>query len=88
MAYIKQLKDVDTGDAIFPITHVDAVINGSGSSVSNLLNAKQDTLVSGTNIKTINNESLLGSGNISIQGGGSDWNISVSNNILTISNQN
>ena len=31
---------------------------------------KQDTLVSGTNIKTINNESLLGSGNITISGGG------------------
>lgn len=29
-------------------------------------NTKQDTLVSGTNIKTINNTSLLGSGNISI----------------------
>ena len=32
--------------------------------------AKQDALVSGTNIKTINNESILGSGNITIQGGG------------------
>ena len=31
---------------------------------------KQDTLVSGTNIKTINNQSLLGSGNITISGGG------------------
>lgn len=31
---------------------------------------KQDTLVSGINIKTINNESILGSGNINIQGGG------------------
>ena len=30
----------------------------------------QETLVSGTNIKTINNESILGSGNITIQGGG------------------
>ena len=30
----------------------------------------QDTLVSGTNIKTINNQSLLGSGNITISGGG------------------
>lgn len=30
------------------------------------LDAKQDTLVSGTNIKTINNTSLLGSGNITI----------------------
>lgn len=31
---------------------------------------KQDQLVSSVNIKTINNESLLGSGNIDIQGGG------------------
>ena len=36
---------------------------------------KQDALVSGTNIKTINNQSLLGSGNITISGGGgsSTW---------------
>lgn len=32
-------------------------------------NGKQDTLVSGTNIKTINNTSLLGSGNINISEG-------------------
>ena len=32
---------------------------------------KQDTLVSGTNIKTINGQSLLGSGDITVQGGGS-----------------
>ena len=32
---------------------------------------KQDLLQSGVNIKTINNNSLLGSGNITIQGGGS-----------------
>lgn len=31
----------------------------------------QEKLVSGTNIKTVNNESLLGSGNITIEGGGS-----------------
>lgn len=36
------------------------------------VNAKQDALVSGTNIKTINNESILGSGNISISSGSSD----------------
>lgn len=39
--------------------------------------SKQDVLVSGTNIKTVNNESLLGSGNINIPGGGeqvqADW---------------
>ena len=33
------------------------------------LNAKQDALVSGTNIKTVNNESILGEGNITIEGG-------------------
>lgn len=40
--------------------------------VSNAVSTKQDTLVSGTNIKTINGQSLLGSGNIVIQGGSSD----------------
>lgn len=33
-------------------------------------NTKQDTLVSGQNIKTINNQSIVGPGNISISGGG------------------
>ena len=32
----------------------------------------QEALVSGTNIKTINNESILGGGNITISGGGGD----------------
>lgn len=35
------------------------------------LNGKQATLISGTSIKTLNNESLLGSGNISING--AEW---------------
>lgn len=34
-------------------------------------NTKQDQLISGTNIKTINSESILGSGNLVIQGGSS-----------------
>lgn len=34
-----------------------------------LANGKQDKLTSGTNIKTINGQSLLGSGNITIEGG-------------------
>lgn len=33
------------------------------------LNNKQDTLVSGTNIKTINHNSILGNGNLQIEGG-------------------
>ena len=39
------------------------------SDIDTALSGKQATLVSGTNIKTVNNESLLGSGNITIQGG-------------------
>lgn len=35
--------------------------------------SKQDTLVSGKNIKTINGQSVLGEGNIAIQGGTSNW---------------
>jgi hypothetical protein len=37
------------------------------------LDGKQDTLVSATNIKTINTVSLLGSGDITIGGGGAAW---------------
>ena len=37
------------------------------------LSSKQDTLVSGTNIKTINGETILGSGNLVIQSGSSNW---------------
>ena len=40
----------------------------SSNDVSNW-DSKQDGLISGANIKTINNQSILGSGNITIQGG-------------------
>ena len=40
-------------------------------SAYDLANGKQDKLVSGTNIKTINGTSILGSGDITISGGGS-----------------
>ena len=58
-------------------TKVSAFQNDAG--YINDVSDKQDKLVSGTNIKTINHLSLLGSGNIDIQGGGgtqvqSDWN--------------
>lgn len=39
------------------------------------LDTKQDTLESGKNIKTINGESILGSGDITISGGSSDANV-------------
>lgn len=52
----------------------DKVVHGRdiatiGAQIVAALAAKQNTLVSGTNIKTINNESILGQGNIEISGG-------------------
>jgi len=44
--------------------------NATNSQYSGLAASKQDTLVSGSNLKTINGETLLGSGNITITGGG------------------
>lgn len=42
---------------------------GDMNEIKSVVNGKQDELVSGTNIKTINDVSLLGSGNITISGG-------------------
>ena len=55
-----------TGDETTKAPSVNAV-NDALDDVNTALAAKQDTLVSGTNIKTINSTSLLGSGNISIE---------------------
>lgn len=41
------------------------------TAVDSLLSNKQDSLVSGTNIKTINGESILGEGNLDIEAGSS-----------------
>lgn len=61
------ITDASTFD---PSTKVDtSAFTSYSASVETALSGKQDTLVSGTNIKTINNESILGSGNIDIQGG-------------------
>ena len=46
------------------------------------LSTKQDTLVSGTNIKTINNQSILGSGDITI-GGGSTTDVQINGTSIT-----
>jgi hypothetical protein len=48
----------------------DVQVDGISVVTNNVANitGKQDTLVSGTNIKTVNNNSLLGSGNVDIDG--------------------
>ena len=70
-------------------SRVDEIEEVTASALVELNNTKQDILISGTNIKTINNESILGSGNIVIQGGsGSDYsagsNIDITNNVISV----
>lgn len=48
----------------------DGTNKDSTNSIQTVINNKQDVLVSGTSIKTINGESILGSGDITISGGG------------------
>lgn len=65
-------------------SRVDEIEEVTASALVELHNTKQDILVSGTNIKTINNESILGSGNIVIQGGsGSDYSAGANIDIST-----
>lgn len=51
-------------------TKLSTFISDFASAVAALITGKQDTLVSGTNLKTVNGNSLLGSGDLSISGGG------------------
>ena len=65
MAIKKTIKN-ERHQVIHPITEVSAV-----EGLSEALAQKQDLLNSGVNIKTINGESILGPGNMIIDGGGS-----------------
>ena len=52
---------------------IESAIQQNTDDIIVLQNNKQDVLISGENIKTINNESILGSGNIETGGGTSDY---------------
>ena len=59
------------------------------TQINNSISGKQDTLVSGTNIKTVNNQSILGSGNIVITSAtptqySAGTNISIENNVISV----
>lgn len=80
-AYTKEESDTKFATKT-ELTNVQTVANDADTKVDALtprvegvetaLGNKQDTLVSGTNIKTINNQSILGNGNIEITGGDVD----------------
>ena len=73
-AKLNLFANAGSSGASFDIT-IPPDANGNIAMASDLeplktsIGNKQDTLVSGTNIKTINGESILGSGNIEISGG-------------------
>lgn len=56
----------DTSRAAASHTHAIADV----TNLQSALDGKQDALVSGTSIKTVNGESILGSGDLSVGGGG------------------
>ena len=85
--YIKNKPTIPTkvsdlqNDSGFLTTETDPVYSASAAATITSQDitdwdGKQDLLVSGTNIKTINNQSLLGSGDITVQASAvqSDWN--------------
>lgn len=65
-ASIRYVEDKN-GDVFFPVTHQRGVVDSDGNNLETTLSGKQDTLVSGTSIKTINGSSILGSGDIQVQ---------------------
>lgn len=68
----RTLLDLSTGKIPNDRLNIDQTFDGtsanaqSGVAIAGALNDKQDTLVSGTNIKTINGTSVLGSGDIAV----------------------
>lgn len=78
----EQLDALNSGITHEKRQEYEGKLSGLHDSILNLQENKQDLLESGVNIKTINNESLLGEGNINIQGGGSASlnNVSLMNN--------
>ena len=62
-----------TGDVVITATSLGAITKADADTLyatTTQLNSKQDTLVSGQNIKTINGQSVIGEGNIDITEGG------------------
>ena len=68
--YVKIGKYISGVSVSLELEHPAYYHNGTRICLYQSASNKQDTLVSGTNIKTVNNQSLLGSGDITIQGGG------------------
>lgn len=78
--------NIDTPDTTYSATDFDIKDLTDSTSLRSSWTGKQDTLVSGTSIKTINSTSLLGSGNIAIEGGSGAFDYTETTNPLTTTN--
>lgn len=78
----------EDGTVLLPVTHERGVVDSNGVNLETKLAQKQATLVSGTNIKTINNTSILGSGNLTIQAGAAEGITSEQDGTVDISLSN
>ena len=67
MTSTKQLKK--NGENFYPKIASESIILPDGQTLEDRLAEKQNTLISRNNIKTINNQSLLGSGTITVDSG-------------------
>lgn len=69
--HVKNAPNVLTGTAQTNKNYFDKlpelIVSKHNDLIDDIDTGKQDTLVSGTNIKTVNSTSLLGSGNVSVQ---------------------
>lgn len=81
-------------DTLFELSEAIKDNSGTIQELETIATNKQDKLVSGTNIKTINNQSILGSGNIKVAGSFNDLtdkdsvivSANVADNTLTLRN--
>lgn len=69
------INDERLSDTRVPRSHTHSESDITGLSTD--LSGKQETLVSGTNIKTINSTSILGSGDIAISGSGNGYCLNI-----------
>ena len=76
IVYIKDTKQQWTHGQLydgstFDPSDIEYLLNTKVDALNQSIGSKQDTLISGTNIKTVNGQSLLGEGDIVISSGGS-----------------
>lgn len=59
---------------------LDSRISDVVGAIGTAVKSKQDVLVSGTNIKTVNGTSILGTGDIQVSGGSGSSNVIIQEN--------